>query len=94
MKYKFKFHVGQLVRDVISGFEGRITGMSVWITGCNTVGVKSQNLHDGKPIDGVWFDETTLELIDSVSILDKKEIVESVKRSPGGPHPTPKQHVS
>lgn len=56
----FVFELGQEVRDIISGFTGIVRSRSQWLTGCNTYGVSSRELKDGKPQDPVWFDEHIL----------------------------------
>ena len=55
--FDFKFDLGAKVSDRITGYEGIIVGRSQWLTNCNTYGVKSQQLKDGKPMEPEWFDE-------------------------------------
>ena len=59
----FKFNLGDVVRDTITGFEGVIVSRTQWLYNCNTYGVKSRELKDGKPQDAVYFDEPQLELV-------------------------------
>ena len=92
MKYEFKFKLGQKVRDKITFFEGIVTGMSCWVTGCNTVGIKPQQLHEGKTIDSHWFDEVRLELVDGSNILEEPERRKGkTPKTPGGPQDVPRQ---
>jgi hypothetical protein len=67
----FKFNVGLLVKDKVTGFKGIIRVRAQYLTGCNRYGIQSQELKDGKPTDWVWFDEDELiTLKKSVSISD------------------------
>jgi hypothetical protein len=57
----FKFKLGHVVRDQITGFEGVIVCRSQWLTNCNTYGVKPQKLKDdGTPMSTEHFDEPNL----------------------------------
>lgn len=61
----FKFDLGSLIKDKITGFQGIITTRSQWISNCNTYGVKPRNLDkDGAPMDVRWFDEPMVDLVE------------------------------
>jgi hypothetical protein len=81
----FKFDLGQTVTDTITGYEGVVISRSQWLTGCNTYGVKSKKLKDGKPMDSVHFDEQQLVLV-----LEKEQ-VQLEAAVPGGPIDPPQQ---
>ncbi len=74
----FKFKLGQTVKDCITNFEGVVFSRSQWLANCNTYGIKSRELREGKPMELVYFDEPNLVLIS-----DNKDLVE--KRDTGGP---------
>lgn len=74
----FKFELGQTVKDTITGYEGIVVSRSQWISNCNTYGVKSQTLKDGKPIETEHFDEPVLVLI------EEKQVMEPAQKT-GGP---------
>jgi len=74
----FKFGLGKKVKCTITGFTGVIISRTQWLTNCNTYGVKSQTLKDGKPMESVWFDEPTLQIVDEVPVMKES-------RSTGGP---------
>lgn len=58
----FKFQMGVTVRDLVSGFEGIITGRAEHITNCDTYGVTPPAQGgDFKKVE--WFDEPRLELV-------------------------------
>jgi hypothetical protein len=63
----YKFELGQTVKDVLSGFEGLITGRADYLTGCNQYSV-SPPLKDGAWVDGRWFDESRLKLINKKKV--------------------------
>lgn len=48
--------LGRRVKDVISGFDGVVTGESAYLYSVTRVFVVPHGLKDGRPIDGVWFD--------------------------------------
>ena len=64
----FKFSLGSVAKDRITGFKGIIVCRTQWITNCNTYGVKSQDLDkDGKPSDAVHIDEPSLLLVEETA---------------------------
>ncbi len=56
------FKLGDRVRDSLTGFEGIVIGRSEWLTGCNTIGLKSEQLEGGKAPE-LWLDQTRGQLI-------------------------------
>jgi len=76
-KPDFKFNLGDIVKDTITGFEGVVTLRSQWLNNCNTYGVQPQELKDGIPQERQHFDQPQLKLI------TEKEHKES--RKTGGP---------
>lgn len=77
MSYDFKFNLGDEVRERITGYAGVVLARTHWLHNCNTYGVKSHELKDGKPIDAIWFDEPSLELLEAKTMTPK--------RTTGGP---------
>jgi hypothetical protein len=61
---EFKFELGEIVKDKVTGFSGVIRIRSQYLTGCNTYGLQSQKL-DKDSVPGNWqyFDEFLLEKI-------------------------------
>ena len=82
---------GDRVRDRITGFQGIVVGITHWATGCVTVAVAAEALHDGKRTENEWIDEGKLELVESgaFTVDDPKETggpdrhVGSTQRHPG-----------
>lgn len=60
---KFKFNLGDRVKDSITGFEGIVTLRSQWLNNCNTYGVQPTELKDGTPQERQHFDEPQLSLV-------------------------------
>ena len=73
--------LGDKVEDTITGFKGIAVGCTAWLMGCDRIGVQSQCLKDGKPVDLVWFDISQLKLVE--------EAPEQEKKTTGGPRPDP-----
>ncbi len=61
---KWKFKLGQKVRDKVTSYAGIIHGRTEWLYGCKRYTVQSQDLKDGKPIEAFGFDEDALELVE------------------------------
>ncbi len=60
--------IGDRVRDRITSFEGIVIGKSHWLTGCDTVGIRPEELHDGKPIEVQYFDVTRVKILNEGAI--------------------------
>lgn len=73
MNVDFKLNLGDEVRCKITGYKGVIVCQSHWLHNCNTYGVKSHDLKDGKPLDAVFFDEPSLELIEEKTMIPKRD---------------------
>ena len=43
-KANFKYELGVLAKDTITGFEGIIVCRTQWLTNCNVYGLKSRDL--------------------------------------------------
>lgn len=63
-------HLGQTVRDVITGFEGVVTSRHEYLHGCARLHVEPQALRDGRPIEGITLDEQRLVALDVPNILE------------------------
>jgi hypothetical protein len=77
---KWKFNLGDTVKDVITGFTGVVTCRSEWLNNCNTYGVQPTKLKDGIPQNRQGFDEPQLELV--------KRGTYKFGADPGGPERT------
>ncbi len=79
--------LGDKARDLITGFEGIVTGHTRYITGCDCYCLQPQGLDkEGKIQEGKWIDENRLAIVqrDAVSLApvsDAKPL-----RAVGGPH--------
>jgi hypothetical protein len=54
--------MGSKVRDRITGFEGRVTCRTEYITGCTQILVVPKVKDDGSYQEAHWFDEQRLEV--------------------------------
>lgn len=75
----FKFEFGTLVRDTVTGWEGKITGRYEFINGCIRYGLETIKDGDHKELS---FDEDRLEAVNA-------EKPKAFKARTGGPRPTP-----
>ena len=63
MNKDYRFEHGQTVRDIVTRYQGVVTGRADYITGCNQYAVtprlkSSASAH--KEVEGRWFDEDRL----------------------------------
>jgi len=63
MTSEFKHELGKTGKDKITGFKGILTSRCEFLTGCNRYCVQPTELKDGKPIDGIYFDEAQIEIL-------------------------------
>ena len=71
--------LGQKAKDIITGFEGIITGRAQYIYGCDQYCLVPPVI-DGKPGEGQWFDEGRLEIIGRGVLPEDVQV-----DKPGGP---------
>jgi hypothetical protein len=73
MSADFKFGLGDEVKCKITGYKGVVLARTQWLHNCNTYGVKSHDLKDGKPMEAVFFDEPSLEVIEEKTMPPKRD---------------------
>jgi hypothetical protein len=59
---------GQKVKDLVTGFEGIVTGRVEYLTGCNQVLVTPRVKDGGDAIEARWFDEDRVEVTEAQPI--------------------------
>jgi hypothetical protein len=79
-----KIILGQKVRDKVTGFVGIATCRSMFLSGCDRIGVQPF-AKEGKVPDSHYFDEPLLEIIDKTPITKKPK----EKKKRGGPQRMP-----
>ena len=79
---KSKPQLGDLARDKVTGFEGTITSITKFLTGCKQYGLTPLAM-DNKVFSPECFDAPRLEILEKESV--KTEDV-SDKKEPGGPN--------
>jgi len=82
--------LGDMVSDLITGFEGIITSETVWLNGCRRLGVRPSKFdRDGKPLPAEYFDWCEVKLIKRNALPVVPATVEPTKplrqKPPGGP---------
>lgn len=68
----FNFHLGDKLRDTITGFIGVVICRSQWIHSCNVYTLQPQSIKDGKPSEKAYFDEPALELITEKTVTESR----------------------
>lgn len=73
-------NLGDKVRDKITGMTGIVTSRTEHLYGCNHLWVNPQELKDGKPVEGAYFDEDRVEVLERSVI---KPTPAAVRDNPG-----------
>ena len=60
---KFQYGLGDRVKDRISGLTGIIVARTQHLYGCVRYWVAPETTKDGKPAEGAWLDEPSLEVL-------------------------------
>ena len=86
MTIPFKYELGTVLKDIVTGFEGVVMSRTQYFTGCSHYGLCSQQLNkDGKMQEWEYIDESRLKLVGKKSVSFQKDEPTS------GPHPNPPQ---
>lgn len=79
LNQKFKIELGSKVKDIYTGFSGRVTGATIFINGCIQYVVSAEYKEGSSEIAEFSIDEEQLEILD-------KPIKKKIKKEPtGGP---------
>lgn len=60
--------LGKKAKDVITGFEGTVTGEVTYLTGCKQL-LLTGYAKDGKPAESAWFDVDRVEQLTSDAVV-------------------------
>lgn len=61
---KNEIRLGVIARDTITGFAGKVVGITAWLYQCRRLGILPMKLtSDGKPYAIEWFDELQCEVV-------------------------------
>lgn len=74
-------------KDVITGFQGVITGACAYISGCDQVLLAPKCDKDGKMDEGKWFDTSRIEILLGVERIELPK--DKVEAAPGPDKPAP-----
>jgi hypothetical protein len=75
-------HLGQRIRDKITGLEGICMAITLWKNGCRRANLQPTTLKDGKPMEMYAIDEQDIELVEPESVPS-----EATAERSGGDHP-------
>ena len=89
-----RFAPGEIVRDVVTDFEGAVIARTEWLNGCVRYGVQSRKLKNEAPVDTQWFDAQQLESRDEFIPGWQPQAAKAVRAVTGGPHPDPRSPVA
>lgn len=72
--------LGSKVKDKVTGFEGIAIARTCWLNGCVRLGVQSLEMHEGKPTEEYWVDESRVDVLPEGKI----EVIEEDLTPPAG----------
>jgi len=78
-------NLGDKVKDRISRLVGIATGRTEYLYGCVRIIVTPEEVKDGKAVEGGWFDEDQLVVVEAEAVRQP----ESAATRLGGPMPAP-----
>ena len=79
-----KVELGDRVKDVISGQEGIVYGISDFLYGCRRVAVSPEETKDSNPVNNFWVDEPQLKVLQKEAVIAGKPKKKKKQRT-GGP---------
>ena len=79
-------HLGDIAKDMISGFSGVVVAITDWLNGCRRVTLQPKAMKDGKPIENHTFDVEQLAMV--------KPFAPPPKTTHGGPRIEPVRRES
>lgn len=79
----FKFHRGEYLRDIITGFSGVVVSRVDNLTGCNRYCLQPRIDKDGKLVESAWIDEPTLDY-DPEHIAGERVVLARTPEQPPG----------
>jgi hypothetical protein len=94
---RFKFELGDQVRDLVTSYEGIVTGRTEWLNGCRRYLIELSKLNkDGEPVKGLNADEQTLVLVKALALdvgqnRADRPVAEGAS-PPGGPYSEPPKY--
>lgn len=83
-----KPELGDEVRDIISGIQGIVVGVTKYLYGCTRLIVQSKGAKDGTPCDNFWVDEPQVKIVKKGVVDPSNRAVPAVH----GPRPEPRDN--
>ncbi len=78
----FKFELGEILKDKVTGFQGAVMAQAMYFTGCAHYALCFQGLKDGKIPEWEWIDTSRLERVKGA-----ERVLRNPNSSAGGPQP-------
>lgn len=85
-----RVELGDKVKDKLTGFEGIIIVNSTYLNGCIRVGIQSDKLQGGKPLDVEYVDIVQVEVLQKGVIKPHHQTQVEIE-PPAGPAPIPQR---
>jgi len=82
-----QIELGDEVKDIVSGFTGIATARTEFLNGCVRISVDPPVDRDGKPVDGRWFDQEQVEVLQRSKVQRKHARPQA--NTTGGERPDP-----
>ena len=88
-----EINLGDLVRDRISGMEGIVVCVSVWLNGCLRITIQPKETNDGVCAENRTFDIEQMTVLEAGALCVRPKVAEAPQSAGvGGPAIEPVQH--
>lgn len=77
--------LGDMVKESVTGLTGVVVCISTSLNGCRQVCVVPRKLEAGKPVDGQWYDDARVKVIEAGAVKASPRFAEK----DGGPATNP-----
>jgi hypothetical protein len=96
---KFQYNLGDRAKDRISGLTGIIVSRAEHLFGCARYWIAPEDTKDGKPQEGAWLDEASVEVVKAGAVVaatyrlvEAEEHAAPRMQRAGGPSNQPASH--
>ena len=55
--------LGDRVKDPVTGLSGIVVCVTTWLHGCIRLGVQPEKMHEGKPVEPIYLDQSQAVLV-------------------------------
>lgn len=80
--------LGDKVKEAVSGLVGIVVCESLSLSGCRQVCIAPQEVKDGKPVEGSWYDDSRCTVVEKGAVPVSPRFAERDGGEHHGPRPS------